>query len=504
MNKRQNGHANRLSSIYGFDPKGIDFVDVDLDDDLSLYVDPLLMWRSPHREHHIAHSKIIHFFTEAIELVKAGKTTQAKKRFVFHEPENLLGVSSSGHRGHGMGQVLGEKVFNGIISNPDIMNNGMEFINELQLVIEDVGPDLISDMTVGITKEFFIDYTQTMCKKMNIPLENTTTEVFLHDEEMWEHIPVQLPRIPDTENFFILTPKILVRKSDVALNYKEVYREHLRDMYKLQYLNQFQGLAKPPKVFWKDVYKHYPVAKATVLETITEKPDFRRKASESVERDIQGRGVEITASNLKDLESQGQASALALKDILLALEKDSLLKREIQALLTSNPNNTLFFIDDMHEVIGKAGQELVVVLGSYNPQQNDPFLEATNFLKQEDYEPCIIKDMPDLHKVNPRQKLFVYAVLSRFLIVFDFGPSGHLNELELLKDLAKPVIIISQDAKGASYMTSGLELTNNFYRRFTLDEFGSLEDCLSQGMDWANKLISELQKRNQEALPWLK
>lgn len=494
---------SRLSQIYGFDPAKADFIDVDLEDDLVLFVDPLLFWRSPHHEHHIVHAKVIKFFEEAIEQVKNGQTSKARKKFIFPEPENLLGVSSKGHSGHGMSKELGGRVFDSIIQNKDILNNGLHFINELQLVIDDVGPDLISDMTVNIAKEYFVEYTQKNCQKFNIPLEKTKTEFFIEEEGIWDERNVLLPINPDTKKGFLLTPRIVVRRRDLSLNYKEVYRDHLRDIFKERVEQSLEGLARKPKVTWKLVKEYYPNTKSVVVDAINNNPKLRHEVAESVDRDFSRRGLEVTMEAIQGLEHSGLFDSSALRDISLSLDKDEDLKSEIESVLKSNPAQALLFIDQVNSVIEKSGNDLVVVLGSYSPTQNDPFDEVKNFLKDKEYEPCVIKDMPDIHQVNPRQKLFTYAALSRFLVVLDFGPSGHLNEIELLKDLTKPVVIISENKKGASYMTQGLEFSHTFFKRFTLEDLGSLKKCLESGEDWANDQINALKNLNKAELPWL-
>lgn len=501
MSKRQRP-ARKLSSVFNFDPKFIDFVDVDLDDDLDLFVDPLLFWKSPHSEHHVVHAKVVYFFESAIIEIKSGNLKQAKAKFVFPEPNNLLGVSKRGHAGHGMSRELGGRVFNGIIQNDDILTNGLVFLNELQLVIEDVGPDLISDMTVDIAKDYFIKFTQDNCRRLGILMSKVAIDIFDHESQQWDEAVVELPLHPDTGDGILLTPKIVVRKRELSLNYKEVYKEHLRDIFKEKVQGQLEGLAKKPKVTWKMVKKDFPDQKSLVMETLRDHPELRVQISESIPRDIIRRGLEVTIENLHEISGENrEIDREALLQIQKSLDKGPLKESFNSIIQNTSP---LYFIDDLNDIISKTNKNMVVVLGSYKESQQDPFAEISLLLEKLNYEICIIKDMPDVEQVNPRQKLFTYAVLSRFLVVLDFGPSGHLNEIELLKDLTKPVAIISQDEKGSSYMTSGLEVSHTFFHRFPIDKFGSLENSLSIAVEWANDKIKEIQRYNKEKLPWMK
>ncbi len=496
--------AKKLSSIFSFNPADVDFIDIDLADDLELFVDPLLFWRSPHPEYHAVHAIIIKFFNDALDLVREGKISQAKKMFKFPEPENLLGVSAKGHKGRGMDLELGGKLFNAILGNKDILENGMCFINELQLVIENVGPDLISDMTVNIAKDFFVKYTQEQCELYNIPLHKVTTWMFHEDELDWDDSFVLLPILPDSKEPFLLTPLDVVRRRLVTLNYKEAYQDYLRHVFKERLRDQFAGLAKPPKLTWKEVGKYYPNRKSVVVEEFAKNPNFRRDIVASIERNTQQRGIELTKEKYGD---DFKISTGALKDIFKSLGTETKLKEDIGKVVDtrvqSNSTDTLLLIDDLNEILTRASNELVVVLGSYDPEQADPFDEVSNILKNDSYEVCIIKDMPDINSVNPRQKLFTYAAAARFLIVLDYGPSGHLSEIELLKDLGKPVGIISKDQKGSSYMTAGIEFSNTYYNRFTEENHGDLKQCTESSIKWAEAQISEAKKFNEESLPWL-
>ncbi|RYZ77151.1 MAG: hypothetical protein EOP05_02800 [Proteobacteria bacterium] len=499
--------TKKLSQIYGFDPSKVDFVDVDLFDDLPLFVDPILFWRSPHPEHHAVHAQLISFFDNAISLVKQGNEERVRRSFIFPEPENLLGVSRKGHAGKGLNVELGGKLYQGVLGVPDILEKGLSFLNELQLVVPHVGPDLVSDMTVNITKSYFIEYTQANCQKHNIPMELVSISVFLESEGVWDDVQVELPLHPKTKEGFLLTPRAVVRRKDLALNYKSAYQNYLRNFFRLRVESGLAALGKTPKVTWKAVEKAFPKTKAVVAEAIIENPKFRHQLIEGVGRDLQGRGMQITREHLQDLEPGPPIVYGAVKDIASAIREGEL-KYELSSLvdtiggesgITSESRLPMHFVNG---VIQKVSDSVVLILGAYDDKQADPFERIVAELDQ-DYEPCIIRDMPDLHSVNPRQKLFTYAVLSRFIIVLDFGASGHLSEIELLKDLTKPVILISKDEKGASYMTAGLDFSHTYFKRFTLSEFDSLEKALANGVEWANSLITTTKNLNKRSLPWL-
>lgn len=496
-----------LSELYRLDPNRIDFVNLDLADDLPLFVDPLLFWRSPYPEHHAVHAVIVDFFERAIECVRAKEYSVAKRMLVFPEPTNYIGCSRAGHEGHGIARDLGKKLYEELIDNPDIQAHGLKFLNELELLIEGIGGDLISDMAVNIAKPYFVEYTGRECRRWNIPLHKAVTRCFLYEERDWDDVPVELPLHPETGSPFLLTPYEVVRKF-VDLNSRQFYQEALRHILRDRMVHNFEALGKTPRVTWREVQATYPFSKRLVVRTLHESPDLRREFVGTRKQDTEGRGRELTAKRL-GLAEEPQLSLAALQDIARSHPPDAGFPALLDAALhlpsttDAPPPVSVPFTDDLNRVLKRSMEELVLLLGSYAADQKENWEKGQTLLETEGYSCCILRDMPDLGDAAPREKVFTYASAARFMVVFDFSPSGHLNEIELLKSLGRPMAIIGSPGAGSTFMLAGIERIS-FIRRFEVVGGVTLEQALVAAIDWAEETIKGNVELNFKTLPWMK
>ncbi|WP_020166609.1 MULTISPECIES: hypothetical protein [Methylotenera] len=265
----------------------VDFLIPELDHDLNLYVDPLLFHRSSIPEYQAVHACIHEFFSICIDQVKKGNIEVARKMLDFPEVhETMLGTSKSSHKGRGMGKVRGGIILNEIIANKDVQTKGITHIAEMQLLIEGVGYDLISDMCTNIAKHFFIEYTQKQCQQYEIEMEKNLCleHVFNWEELEWDDIHIDLPTHPESKHPILLVPRTVVRRFpifDYAGFWDTTYRYILRaNMLE----SAVHAIGKEPKVLWKDVKEKYEFSKKHVVEVLHENPELRHQYVDQFER----------------------------------------------------------------------------------------------------------------------------------------------------------------------------------------------------------------------------
>ena len=84
---------------------------------------------------------------------------------------------------------------------------------QIAIFVEGVGCDTISDIVLNIIKENFIDYTQQICKELNIPMEDVVIRHFKFNLNSlrWEDKRVSLPKNPLSNQYIILTPECFLR-----------------------------------------------------------------------------------------------------------------------------------------------------------------------------------------------------------------------------------------------------------------------------------------------------
>lgn len=256
----------------------VDFVIPDLARDLRLYVDPLLFYRSPLTSYQEVHALLHQFFATAIDAVKNGEAYTAERMLDFPEVKEIMfGMSKHSHKGRGMGESKGRVIFDEIVSNADVLDKGITHLAEMQLLIDGVGYDLISDMCTNIAKVFFINYTQHQCNLHGIKLERgiCLEHVFNWDELSWDDIHTDLPINPVSEQPILLVPKDVVRRFPI-FDYEDFWTSTYRYILRNNVLStSVTSIGKEPKIYWKDINKKFNFCKRTVVEVLHQHPELR-------------------------------------------------------------------------------------------------------------------------------------------------------------------------------------------------------------------------------------
>lgn len=155
----------------------VDFAIPFLDEDIPLYVDPFLMWKSPSQMDNGLHDSIIQNFNQLGHLVSHGKEKEATELLIGLSECEAVGLGTSKTR---KGNRIGEKVANDILrlfcDIPQLKTNGFTHIEEVQLLVGQIAKDRISDITCNLISSFLIDYTIQRCEEHKIPMEQVTIE----------------------------------------------------------------------------------------------------------------------------------------------------------------------------------------------------------------------------------------------------------------------------------------------------------------------------------------
>ena len=174
-----------------FTQEDVDFAIPFLDEDIPLYLDPFLLWKSPSQMDNGLHSTITNSFNFLGRLyLKDEKKATAILKELSECDEVGLGNSKTKQ-----GKKIGDKFANIILSSfrsiPQIYKNGFTHFEVLQLLIEDFSKDRVSDISCNFLKSFLIDYTIQQSKKCTIPVELVNIQYF------------------DTKNYKLVNEKIL-------------------------------------------------------------------------------------------------------------------------------------------------------------------------------------------------------------------------------------------------------------------------------------------------------
>lgn len=218
----------RLNDFHGlpFTQEEVDFAIPFLDEDIPLYMDPFLLWKSPSQQDNALHGSITNSFNYLGKLfTKNGDKAISILKEISECDEVGLGNSKSKK-----GKRIGDKMARSILSTfediPQIQVNGFTHFELLQLLIEDFSKDRVSDISCNLLKSFLIDYTIQQCTKFSIPTEITKIQYFDSNRLKFIDEQVNLPVNPNTKKSILLVPKRWLRFIP-WINFEDFYNNYI-------------------------------------------------------------------------------------------------------------------------------------------------------------------------------------------------------------------------------------------------------------------------------------
>lgn len=204
---RLNDHFN-----LPFIQEGVDFAIPFLDEDLPLYIDPFLLWKIPSQQDNSLHTSVVNSFNYLGHIFIKGNEDEAKKLLIELTECNEVGLGSSATR---VGKYIGDKTAHETLSLyktiPQINKQGFQHFEEIQLYIEHISKDRVSDIACSLIKSFLIDFTIDQCNKLKIPIEKCSVRLFDYKAKKIKDEETYLPLNPTNKRPIILTPKRWLR-----------------------------------------------------------------------------------------------------------------------------------------------------------------------------------------------------------------------------------------------------------------------------------------------------
>lgn len=205
----------------------VDYAIPFVNEDIPLYVDPFLLWKSPSQMDNGIHATILDSFNNIGYLANKGDKTEAIRQLIIASECDAVGLGSSKNR---KGRRIGENIANEIVSLfekiPQLKSTGVSHIEEIQMLVDKIAKDRISDIACNFMSSFLVDYTQQNCLEAGIPME-MVEKVVVYDvkSHCFKEENIYLPVNPNTHEPIWLVPKRWLRFSpwisqdDYFLNY---------------------------------------------------------------------------------------------------------------------------------------------------------------------------------------------------------------------------------------------------------------------------------------------
>ena len=205
----------RLTDHYGIliSQAEADFAIPFLDEDIPLYLDPFLLWRSPSQQDNALHTAIINSFNHLGYLEKQGKHSQAIDTLTAISECDEVGFGHSHTRaGHRIGSATAAEILDLFRAVPEYDKRGFVHFEEIQFFVDHISKDRISDIACNLLKSFLIDYTIQQCDKYGIPTTSSTTPVYSYREnKIVVERNLKLPVNPEDSKPIVFVPKRWLR-----------------------------------------------------------------------------------------------------------------------------------------------------------------------------------------------------------------------------------------------------------------------------------------------------
>lgn len=207
-----------------FTQEEADFAIPFLDDDIPLYVDPFLLWKSPSMQDQALHTALVSSFNHLGWLAKTGKEKEAVEALIRISECQEAGLGSARDKqGKRIGEGTAKDILTLFSSIPQVKQGGFEHIEEIQMFVDQIGKDRVSDLTCSLTKSFLIDFTIDQCRKLAIPTKDVALDgVFDYTAKAFKNEKLPLPVNPNTNAPLLLVPKRWLRFSP-WINYDDYF-----------------------------------------------------------------------------------------------------------------------------------------------------------------------------------------------------------------------------------------------------------------------------------------
>jgi hypothetical protein len=335
----------RVSEYYKIDRSqgALDFVDVDITDDVPVYIDPGMIRHLPDDWGKECLLMLTTFFDSVLDAVRSNDK-QRVKYLLGHlgEPnETHLGFSSGRSAGRGFGNQMSATLAEKLAASQAAQTGLIEDLEDTAFFIDKVGKDIVSDITTNIIRGPLIAYTQQMAGVFGIKLEEGVASgaVWNPHSQDWEHGYVRLP-LPE-ERKLLLVPKVIVRR-DLHMSRSEYYRNHLVPALQSEELDNpssqlVRTLKDGSKRVWAgDIKAHYGSTKSDVTRESLARPGvyahYREVKRQSPPPPISHEELsEVSSAPLPDYER-------LLNDVLqtpVGKENAGVYHRRVEGLLTA-------------------------------------------------------------------------------------------------------------------------------------------------------------------------
>ncbi|MFV0197816.1 hypothetical protein OBK01_06305 [Empedobacter falsenii] len=281
----------KISQIYNLNKSQaeLDFVDIDIENDLPLFLDPYFLSKKTDNWSFEATLTLKDFFQKLIDLIRSGNEEGAKSLFEhLTEPNTTcLGLSNGIPQGRGVGNNDTDKIYDNLLRSRAIETGLIQDIEDNILFIDKFGKDKLSDMATNIITKHLIDYTINQCNLHSIPLTPNVNTGYYWDKEIndWNNSYSDMLVIDGRK--FIFVPKGIVSFSK-SYTPKKYYNKFVLDFLRNEHIKLNSVLVQnrkdgTPYVTKKSLIEEFPFSKDFLRRFTNEHPNVLEQFKSSAE-----------------------------------------------------------------------------------------------------------------------------------------------------------------------------------------------------------------------------
>ena len=263
------------------DEDKLGFVNIPLNTDVELYIDPLVLRNQKGAWFAEANNLIVDFFEEVLLAIRNNDDNRALYLLGrLREPNAThFGVSSNMPDGCGIGDEQALILLKKLKKSKAVATGHLKDLSDCELLIPGIGSDKISDIVTNIIRGMLIEYTEEECKRLQIPVQETRSGFFWSQEtKQWIRRKALLPHFHNKP--VILVPKNIVRKR-TSSNYRNFYEriiEALQDYHLTLNTSLVKVLKNGKRIVSKKSLKEiHKCNKDFIFTYVDENPKFLEK-----------------------------------------------------------------------------------------------------------------------------------------------------------------------------------------------------------------------------------
>lgn len=284
-----------FSAFFGVDKPQYElpFVDFDLNSDVPVYLDPYAITKDPTDFAAICHNALLSYFQKLLEAIIQSDSLSVTRliRGRLSEPDAIhFGVGKRARHGRGIGLEQENSIIESLTSSTAAKSGAIQAIQELELHVEGIGPDKISDLVANVILSQLAQFTEYVCAFHGITTRPCAVSGFWNQDRLeWDGSYFNLPTY--RHHSYILVPRRFVRRERELMNHREFYEKYVLEVVQRELLNANDSLVTTLKNGERKVTKksikedgRFGISKELISTFILDHPEAIRKYREDLRR----------------------------------------------------------------------------------------------------------------------------------------------------------------------------------------------------------------------------